>query len=151
MSQYSILIPKAFGTILMSKFKTYCLSAIIILAASFLVLAVIPINSGPLSFNDIYLLEFRLDYLLHGLLFFPWMWILLFIGIKAGHRVRLKEYGAWFFIGLVLCVLTEAVQLFTPYRTFNVNDLVGNVIGLSLGLVLLIIFLAFVKRGVSEK
>ena len=36
-------------------------------------------------------------------------------------------------IGILFAIITEAIQLFLPYRTFNINDLISNTLGIILG------------------
>ena len=41
-----------------------------------------------------------------------------------------------FVLALFLAFILEAVQYLTPWRTFNVNDLMSNILGVVLGLVI---------------
>jgi glycopeptide antibiotics resistance protein len=96
-------------------------------------LTILPINSSDNSLiNNTFILEVRLDYLLHALLYFPWLFLAV-KATKAGHIIALL-YGLLFAAG------TEVLQLLLPYRTFNINDLLANVLGLLSGLILVIPF-----------
>lgn len=70
----------------------------------------------------------RLDYICHMLLFVPWM--LLFPGRKLTTPI------IWFFSGLGVALLAEGVQVILPHRTFNLNDIIGNSIGVFVGLLI---------------
>jgi len=96
-------------------------------------ISVMPLSMGTSeSLSNIYLLDFRLDYLLHVLIFAVWG---VLAGIYASRfaKERNKILLNLFLVGLLLAVSTEYVQRFIPYRGYNVNDLVGNVIGVVLG------------------
>jgi len=95
-----------------------------------LILSVAPTNSNErINFSSTQVLSIRFDYLLHALLFFPWMVLM---------HLRWKEKGAWFYmkalgVGLLLAVLSEGVQFLLPYRSFNVFDLLSNFVGVIVG------------------
>jgi len=36
-------------------------------------------------------------------------------------------------LGLVFATIAEFIHFFLPYRSFNINDLIGNVAGIILG------------------
>jgi len=102
-------------------------------SAVLIFISVMPLSMGTSeSLSNIYLLDFRLDYLLHVLIFAVWG---VLAGIYASRfaKERNKILLNLFLVGLLLAVSTEYVQRFIPYRGYNVNDLVGNVIGVVLG------------------
>jgi VanZ family protein len=85
-----------------------------------LVLSVIPDNTPDKIHVQGF--EMRLDYLMHFGVYFP----LGFLLKKSALSLR-----PWLFVVLMLGVaaLPESLQLFIPYRTFNPNDLMFNVLG----------------------
>ena len=83
---------------------------------------------------DNYILGLRADHLLHASVFIPCTLFLMDI-IDRRWLVWLTAVG----IGL----LTEGVQYLLPYRGYDVNDLVANTIGVTLGW---LVILALKKR-----
>lgn len=93
-------------------------------------LAILPLN-GSSGLNDITILHFRADYFFHALQFIPWF---LF-------NIRMKNpLWLWFLLGFIFASCSEFLQLFLTYRTFNINDLLANVIGIALGFMLMSAF-----------
>lgn len=91
--------------------------------------SMLPINGKDSVINNTYVLsEIRLDYFMHSILLIPWMLLRLFYA-----KTSPKELIQWFLIGIVLAILAEGVQYFLPYRTYNVIDLVANLLGVFLG------------------
>jgi len=81
--------------------------------------------------NKIRILEIRLDYILHFILFIPWM-ILARWRWARGEREQMIFYlaaGA----GLFLAGLTEIIQIYVPYRSFSLNDFTANSLGIFVG------------------
>ena len=94
-------------------------------------MVVLPLNGfSSHALNNVYIVEIRLDHLLHGILFLPWF----FISI---HIYRLPVWVP-IIVGLGLALSAEGVQYFLTYRAFNVNDMISNVIGVMLGLGILV-------------
>jgi VanZ family protein len=111
-------------------FKTLNL-LIIAYVLAILILSVASINANGLSsLSSTRVLNIRSDYLLHVLLFIPWMVLI---------SLRWKEKkGVGFFIlallaGLLLATISEVGQYVVPYRSFNVFDLISNCVGLVIG------------------
>ena len=99
-------------------------------------LSVLPINSG-VTLNNTYVVELRLDYLIHALVLFPLPVLLsLSMGSKSGFWIWVISFS------LLIVVFTEGIQMVLPYRTFNINDLLANGAGALLGLIP-----AFLFRG----
>ena len=91
-----------------------------------LLMVVLPLNGlSAHALNNVYIVEIRLDHLLHGILFLPWFFI----------SIRIYRLPVWVAIiaGLGLALSAEGVQYFLPYRAFNVNDMISNLIGLAGG------------------
>lgn len=82
---------------------------------------------------DNYLLGLRLDHLLHASVFIPCtlFWMDLFRG-------RGRSWWTWL-AAVATGLLTEGVQYLLPYRGFDVNDLIANFLGVSLGWLLVLL------------
>jgi glycopeptide antibiotics resistance protein len=102
--------------------------AFIIYVAIVLLLVTLPINSAG-ELNDIVILRFRGDYFLHSVMFIPWM---LFF------RVTKVNFWFWFLFGILFAAGSESIQYILPYRAFNINDLMANLIGTFMGAVIVI-------------
>jgi VanZ family protein len=98
-------------------------------------LAVLPINSGDSLLNHNFILSVRLDYLVHFVIFVPWM---ILVWLTTGVRFTGETHKAlgWFMAGIFLAVFTEALQYCLPWRAFNINDLIANLMGILIGAVL---------------
>jgi glycopeptide antibiotics resistance protein len=79
---------------------------------------------------------FELDYVVHVLLFFPWMG-LAWISMKSKIRMGRGSVGIWVWLlaGLLVAAGAELLQYFLAYRVFNPVDLGLNVFGVLLGCV----------------
>lgn len=103
-----------------------------------LLLVTLPINGEDQvlgKLNDNYVLQVRYDYISHTLLFIPWTVLL-----GWGWALRLKSTTgkvAWFASALGFAVGCECIQLPLSYRTFNINDLLANLLGVLLGFLLI--------------
>lgn len=100
-----------------------------------LLLVFLPLN-GVKKLNDITIISIRGDYFFHALLLLPWMLL-----IPRG-RVKI---AIWFLAGLIFAAGIEFVQYFLSYRSFNINDLIANILGVILGLIVAILWRKFVK------
>ena len=103
-----------------------------------LLLVALPINGEGQLFgklNDNYVLEIRLDYLTHTLLFAPWV-LVGGLGWKI-YLMRPIGKGLSFLLAVAFAIFCEYLQLLLPHRTFNINDLIANSIGVVLGCILL--------------
>lgn len=92
---------------------------------SILLLVTLPLNEANRILSDNYIVEIRLDYLAHVVLYLSY--ILLFT-IALKNRKILAIISGMFF-----ALSTEYLQYFLAYRTFNVNDLLANEIGVVVG------------------
>lgn len=81
--------------------------------------------------NKIKLFAIRLDYVLHFLLFIPWMNLAYWRWAKSdkSKTVFLLVFSA----GLFLAGISEMIQLFVPSRSFSVNDMAANSLGIVVG------------------
>jgi len=72
-------------------------------------------------------------------MFLPW----------AFFRPVFKFSGwVWLLLGLMFAMGSEGIQYLLPYRTWNINDLIANSMGVVLGFVFFCTF-AFAIRGNS--
>jgi glycopeptide antibiotics resistance protein len=101
----------------------------------FLVLmTVLPLNgSSSAHLNDIYVVNIRLDFLIHSILFIPWIFLYTVSFRPAGVSEKLLMIAA----GLLMAFATEGVQYFLTYRSYNINDLLSNFLGVLLGCIAL--------------
>ena len=101
---------------------------------------------------DNYTLSIRWDYLIHLCVYLP-LPLFMFLGLMPSGRARFgterseKPSPDTFprILGLISLILVipalfEVVQMLLPYRTFNINDLVANEVGVMLGVGLMFIF-----------
>ncbi len=94
-----------------------------------------PLNGLGLPLDN-YILGLRADHLLHASVYLPctlFLWDLFRSKRRRGYR--LAVWVAAVAVGL----LTEGVQYLLPYRGFDVNDLVANTLGVTLGWVLILL------------
>jgi glycopeptide antibiotics resistance protein len=112
-----------------------------------MVLSVVAINSNKqINLSSTWVLSIRSDYLLHTLLFIPWMVLISWRWNKMkGAGFFIKAMGA----GLLLATVSEVIQLFIPARAFNPVDLLANCIGIMIGA--LIMKWGRAKRVVSSQ
>ena len=82
-----------------------------------------PLNGLGVPLNN-YILGLRADHLLHASVYIPCTLFLMDL-IRRSGLVWLAAVG----IGL----LTEGVQYLLPFRGYDVNDLIANAIGVTLG------------------
>lgn len=107
-----------------------------------LVLNLVPIGG---SLNTTTVGSIRLDYLLHAILFLPWMALVCWqIQRTAGswrlERKRLDPRGCllWMTLGIGLAGGAEALQYFVAERSFNWMDGVFNAAGVVVGMILVL-------------
>lgn len=87
---------------------------------------------GPVPIASNFVLGIRMDHLVHASVYLPCSWFIL------RRRPWLLACG----VGL----LTESVQYLLPYRGFDINDLVANMLGVLLGWLILHLFLCNPKK-----
>lgn len=78
-------------------------------------------------------LTFRIDYLLHALAFIP---IPILAFLCSGLNCASNQWKVRLFLSTVLAFGAEFIQLLVPSRTFNPFDLLCNVLGLSVGILI---------------
>ena len=104
-----------------------------------LILHVIP-TGDIIALNQMKVAQVRADYLLHSLIFLPYMvlvWLHSYKS-KAGRVLETSQVLLWFVGGLALAVFAEGLQYFIPYRSFNITDLIFNTSGVPLGALIFI-------------
>ncbi len=97
------------------------------------ILAVILPSSQNLDtggLNSITLGGFRGDYVFHALGFLPWAFF--------APSFKLNIW-VWLMPGLALAAGSEGLHYFLPFRSFNVNDALANVLGIALGFAALVV------------
>ncbi len=102
----------------------------VLFIVSLLLLMVIPIGNTTSLINNTFTIGLRGDYLLHALIYLPWMFVgRLLFGVKHNRYL-------WFAVGLVTVLALEYIQMLLPYRGFNVNDIIAGLIGVVSSLVM---------------
>jgi glycopeptide antibiotics resistance protein len=100
-----------------------------------ILLHVIPLGEGGTNRFD--LGPIRADYLLHTLVFIPWMFLFYIkpgSGWKPGIRpVKALPFLGWLFLGIILAMGAEGIQYWVDYRAFNPMDAVFNALGVVVG------------------
>lgn len=87
---------------------------------------------------DNFVLGIRLDHLLHASVYIPCCFFLMdFAAIGWSHKIR-----CWL-TAVLMALTTETVQYLLPYRGFDINDLVANFLGVTLGWMII----RFLKRN----
>ncbi len=104
-----------------------------------ILLVILPLNSSS-ELNNITILQLRGDYFFHILMFLPWAFFSGVINMK-------KLY--WVLIGLLFAAGSEGLQYLLPYRAFNINDLIANMLSISIGFLLSAI-LKFLTRKLKS-
>ncbi len=99
-----------------------------------ILLAILPINNVNSTVNHTYVVVVRLDYLFHALMFVPFGFIAFCLRKKTTFKFN-DIMVNWILPGLLFAAFSEGIQYLTPWRTFNINDLLANVLGLIFGLV----------------
>jgi VanZ family protein len=99
-----------------------------------LALAVFPFASAGLkSINEVYVVSFRLDHLLHLLALMPVYPVLLWN--KLNHSIF--RVPGILIVSIVIALLTEGIQYYIPYRAYNPADLIANIAGALVGFILI--------------
>ena len=94
--------------------------------AILVVMVVVPLGALNTMLSDTFVLRLRLDYLVHALMFLP---------LLVLWRLSFARHPLWLIIltGLTLAAGLEGIQYLLPYRAWNVNDALGNAVGVVLG------------------
>ncbi|MFI3293543.1 MAG: hypothetical protein SNI70_08500 [Rikenellaceae bacterium] len=100
-------------------------------------LLVIPL--GDTHIEQVEVVGFRGDYIIHCLVYIPWMLL--------GRVLFSAKYDIlkWFVIGVVFVAVMELVQYLIPYRGYNTFDLIAGEIGVVISLLILLLFNKFTR------
>ncbi len=104
----------------------------------FILLAILmwaPLNGLGIPLDN-YILGLRMDHLLHGSVYLLCPLFLWDIYGRLGFNGQ--KWAVWA-TAIVIGMITEGVQYLLPYRGFDVNDLIANVLGVTLGWVALLL------------
>ena len=94
--------------------------------------ATLPINGTSSTLNNNYILSIRWDYIVHVMVYMP-----LFPLLNKTLNLKTKSLDFKAIIVAVLLATTlEAIQYIIPWRAFNVNDLISNILGVGIGVLL---------------
>ena len=88
-------------------------------------LSTLPLNGFSTELNNVTIITFRGDYFFHCLMYSPFLML--------ASTLRISSLLKILVLGLILATSMEYIQYLLPYRTFNINDLLANVIGVMLG------------------
>jgi len=91
--------------------------------------------------------ELRLDYLIHIGAYITFF--LIYVLSRFVNQPLFKENSLVKIIGITIisAIVTEAVQLIIPYRTFNPFDCLSNIVGVGLGILISISLQKFIPKG----
>ncbi|MDL2228231.1 VanZ family protein [Bacteroidales bacterium OttesenSCG-928-K03] len=109
----------------------------VIYIASIITLLVIPV-SNLTKIKIASRLPIRADYLMHGLMFFPWAFFM--FSFK-----RIKGW-IWMSLGILLGTFMELVQYFLNYRSFSYQDIIADGIGLLSGLIIVLLIRIIIQK-----
>ncbi|MCJ7482508.1 MAG: VanZ family protein [Thermodesulfovibrionales bacterium] len=112
------------------KFSARMINWLIIVYCSVILLISVVSLNGSTALNKSKTIGLRTDYLLHVLLFIPWM-------VLAKWRLKGINSNIYFWfalgVGIIFAGFSEVVQIFVPDRSFNVIDLLANSLGIVIG------------------
>lgn len=106
---------------------------IILAVYSILIIAVSVSPSMGVGSVEINSIEFRSDYILHALAFVV---VPIFAFVASGFSCTSKQWFFYLTIATLLALGAEFIQILTPSRTFNPIDILSNLFGLSLGILI---------------
>ncbi|MBN1337748.1 MAG: VanZ family protein [Bacteroidales bacterium] len=123
-----------------------------IYTAALILLAVLPVNglTPETPLNDVYIVSIRLDYLLHCIVFIPWVFFLERI-TGLSYSSKPLETLVMTLGGMVFAAGMEAVQYLLPYRGYNINDLLANALGVFIGVLLFFTGLSFPRLTTPKR
>ena len=108
----------------------HALKFLIILYIVIIIALSVTLISRKIALHKTWVLRVRLDHILHILLFIPWVILLV-------PHWRQKKGVKYFFsilaAGMLLAVVSEVVQYFLHYRSFNLKDMLSNCLGVVIG------------------
>ncbi len=87
---------------------------------------IMPLGEVHHEVNQSHVIGIRSDYWIHLILFMPWAPFYTVVSPRM-------RYGKWLMMGILLSMGIEILQVFVPYRTYNLRDMIGNAMGIILG------------------
>ena len=128
----------------MNKRKTY--SLFIIYAIFLLIASIIP-TFGKLNDQSIhFIVEFRLDYIFHSLVYFGFYVLLVLVEVFMKVKYSKKKLVKFIFLTVLIAIFTESLQLFITYRSFNPMDLFSNLVGVFFGITFYLIYYKYFMK-----
>jgi len=112
------------------------------------VLALCLIRTDGMPQTDFSILGIPADKLTHFIMFLPFPILAYSAFYKAG-RKKVKETAmtaAMTIAGFLLACITEYLQSLTSYRTSDPTDIHADLIGVSLGAIIILLYIIFRKR-----
>ncbi|MDX1652419.1 MAG: glycosyltransferase [Brumimicrobium sp.] len=100
-----------------------------------ILLYVVPLD-GKLNLNQYSAQGFRMDHIIHALIFIPTPFIMAPIFQKHTYYRILKII----FISLLIATIFETIHIPLSYRAFTLEDLMSNIFGVLIGSILYVIF-----------
>lgn len=91
-----------------------------------------PLNGVGIPLDN-YILGLRADHLLHASVFLPCAFFLMDLFRRAGERLRPSGRARTWLVAVAIGLLSEGVQWLLPWRGFDINDLIANTLGVTLG------------------
>jgi VanZ family protein len=95
---------------------------------------VVPQSSG-MKLNDQLKFEIRLDYFLHFMAYVS-LPVIYLLSCQRKENTPVRYGIAIVVLLLVFAVSTESIQLLLTFRTFNINDMLANVLGILFGFII---------------
>lgn len=97
-----------------------------------LLVSILPLNSTSISMSGSSLLSFKNEHTLHAFAFLPTIFLyncLLYSKMKSNLHKKLYSVT----LAILFAFITEYIQHFLSYRSFSINDLAANFIGVFMG------------------
>ena len=97
--------------------------------------------------------DFRWDYLEHFTFYFILTFLYILWRRDLNYSIRTAELILFFVAGFIFCWLTEYIQIFIPGRSFNIMDMIYNIAGIFLGILICYYLLLrlFIKNYIRSK
>lgn len=111
--------------------KTTIRNLLLLYGSCLVLLSVLPVNGSHSSLNHNYILSIRWDYLAHVAMMSA-MGLLVMLCVST-RQSTIKSLLRALILTFSFAVALEALQFLIPYRSFNINDLASNGIGVVLG------------------
>lgn len=105
-------------------YKKYKSVVGVIFLICLILLMVLPFDNKEV--NKTFIGGLRGDYFSHGVIYLPWLWV---GQILFGQKLK---FSYWLFIGILVVIALEYIQMLLPYRSFNINDMIVGIIGVLL-------------------